>query len=495
MISIEVEKLILSMSGAERKYFHLHATQLQGSKDYLLLYEMALSRNNRAQKSWEERFKEKYPEKSFDNTANYLYKIITDVLVQIRIEQDTWFMQYQCLMKARVCFERSITGRANKELQKAKKLATGNQNHLVKYQAMRMELTELSDNKFPNTSEQQLIDMQMKAKHTLQSLRQLHEHYSLYELLSHRMTQGSLKRQEKQDKKINDLILSELSLSTRGSHDQFEPQKLHLLFQSFFFIHTGEYRSALRIFNELNTFIAANETMWDYPPYDYLSALDGILDSLRSIGYYEEMDKFIKKIQLLAERSYPEHFKSLAQLTADVYLLNRSVGTNDLEKAFTWIETFKNDRSHTITTQIHEKTLEIVFFTSLAYFLKQEWNIAQKYIHQLLGNTNQQTSSLSVYRAIRLLQILIAYERNDLSYLEYEIRSYKRMFSKFGKAYKSEKLIFNTITTEPRRRGNAWKATAWKKIGGRISEILSEKNEIQLLKFYNFCEWVKIQYK
>lgn len=98
----------------------------------------------------------------------------------------------------------------------------------------------------------------MKAKLTLQSLRQLHEHYSLYELLSYRLMKGALAIDGKSDKKINDLILSELSLTTRGSQYEFEPQKLHLLFQSFFFIHTGEYCSSLRIFNELNKLFDAN---------------------------------------------------------------------------------------------------------------------------------------------------------------------------------------------------------------------------------------------
>src|SRR3546814_1808161 len=157
----------------------------------------------------------------------------------------------------------------------------------------------------------------MKAKHTGQSLRQLHERYALYELLSHRLTKGALTVDGKSDKKINDLILSERSLTTRGSQHQFEPQKLHLLFQSFFFIHTGEYRSALRVFNELNKLIESNESMWDNPPYDYLSALDGILDSLRSIGYYNEMTLFINKAASLSERTYPrseEHTSELLSL-------------------------------------------------------------------------------------------------------------------------------------------------------------------------------------
>src|SRR5690606_33025920 len=150
--------------------------------------------------------------------------------------------------------------------------------------------------------------------------------YSLYELLSLRLIKGGRKDNTEQNEQITDLVLSELALSTRGSQHQFEPRKLHLLFQSFFFIHTGDYRSALHIFNELTQLIEANESMWDYPPYDYLSALEGILDSLRSIGYYREMEGFVHKLSLLAERPYPEHFRNVATLTTAVYRLNMLLG-------------------------------------------------------------------------------------------------------------------------------------------------------------------------
>ena len=490
MFTFELEKLILSLSAAEKKHFQLHCSKLKGPKDYLLLYALAIDQRNG--KSWEQQFRESYPSKSFENTANYLYKVLTDVLVQIRIEQDTWYAQHHYLLKARLCLERSMPNRAHKALKKAFKLAAENQNHAVAYQATRMELTALADVGFPMTSEQQLVDRQMKAKHTLQSLRQLHEHYSLYELLSHRLTKGGIAADGKSDKKTNDLILSELSLTTRGSQHQFEPQKLHLLFQSFFFIHTGEYRSALRVFNELNKLIESNESMWDNPPYDYLSALDGILDSLRSIGYYNEMALFIDKATALSERAYPDHFSNLAGLTVNVYRMSMLLGMADIEGALLLLH--HNERQPASNIDGHEKQLEYFYFEGLAYFRSAQWNKANKCINRLF-TTEKQHTQLPVFRAARLLHILIGYEQDDLEYLDYEIRSYKRAFSKFGKSYKTEKLVFNAIAADPKRRGNAWKEAARKKIAAKRSAIQGEKREMQLLKYFDFGGWVVGKYQ
>jgi len=492
MFIFELEELIKSLSATEKKYFRLYCHKLKNAKDYLLLFDLAIARGKADRETWEEQFRKKYPSKSFENTANYLYKVLTDVLVQIRIEQDVWYKQHHSLMKAQLCFERSMPNRANRELQKAYKLASETQNHAVAYQAARMELTTLTDIGFPDICEQQLVDKQMKAKHTLQLLRQLQEHYTLYELLSHRLTKGVLTK-GKQDKKVNDLILSELSLSTRGSQYQFEPQKLHLLFQSFFFIHTGEYHSALKIFTELNKFIESNESMWDYPPYDYLSALDGILDSLRSMGYYEEMTHFIEKTSNLAARAYPEHFKNLATLTAQVYQLNMYIGMDNIPQALTLLDASKNERQRITETNSHEKQLEYLYFEGLAYFLSKKWARANKCLQQFF-TMSKQSARMPVYRAGRMLYILLSYEQDDIDYLEYEIRSYKRAFSKLGKAFKIEKLVFNTIALDPARRGNNWKTTTCKKINARIHEIRADKQELKLLKFYDCCEWVKNKY-
>lgn len=494
MLIYELEKLIKSLSAPEKKRFTAYCKQQGRTKDYVALYELAVTGKEMTLSDWERQFKAAFPTKSFDNTATYLYKVLTDILVQIRIEQDAWYQQYQSLMKARLCFERSIPDRAFRELRKASRLAGDGQNHMVHYQAARMELTALADMGFPGLTEQDLVDWQMKAKHTLQMIRQIQEHYSLYELLSHRLTQGKNTKSGKQDKQVNDLILSELSLTTRGSQHQFEPQKLHLLFQSFFFIHTGEYRSAMHIFNQLTHLIEANEVMWDFPPYDYLSALDGILDSLRSIGFYTEMESFIHKLISLADRAYPEHFRNLASLTAHVYTLNMHVGRRDTGAALQQLQTLIDGTSRYRVIEGHEKQFEDLFFQGLTYFLSQQWSRARKCLN-LLFSSSKADSDLPVFRAARLLHILISYETDDMALLEYEIRSYKRTSGKQGKTLQIEKLVFSIINADAKRRGNKWKADMRKKTSRKLEEIRADKREVQLMKYFDFGEWVTDQYR
>ncbi len=490
MLTYELGKLIKSMSSAEKKRFKQHCISQEKRYDYIILYELANKGRELNINDWQGQFALTFPKKSFRNTAAYLYNVLCDILVQIRIEQDDWYKQYHHIMKARLCSERSMSLQALKELRKAEKLASIRQDHMMAYQALRMQLTSLADLGFPQMNEKELVEKQMTAKGLLQSQRQIQEHYSLYELLRLRLTKGRLaiKNRSSKDKQTNDLILGELSLSTRGSLHQFEPQKLHLLFQSFFFIHSGEYPSALRVFRKLNSFIDSQEEMWEFPPYDYLSALDGILDSLRSIGYINEMNEFIKKTQELSLGPYPEHFRNVAQLTHAIYSLNYYLRKKEFILAYEFLQEIHCQLQTTII-EGHEKYLELQYFEAVVYFSINDLRRCKKVLNKLL-DTEIRTNNQVLYRATRLLFVLISYEKADGDFLEYELRSYRRIFNKMGRTYKMEKLIFNVITVDPPRRGNIWKAREREIIRDKVDTILAERTEMSLNKFINFRDWI-----
>src|SRR5690606_19789457 len=130
---------------------------------------------------------------------------------------------------------------------------------------------------------------------------------------------------------------------------------------------------------------------------------------------------------------------SLAILTAQVYRMSMHLGIGNLQEALLLLDKHSNERKQVSITDGHEKQLEYLYFEGLAYVLSQQWNKANKCLNQFF-TIGKQNTQLSVYRAGRLLHILLCYEQDDMEYLEYEIRSYKRAFGKLGKAFKMEKL-------------------------------------------------------
>jgi len=490
MVKPELEKLIRSLSTAEKKKFRVYCNaSVESNKDYVTLFDMICANDVQKNESAEEEFKKLLPGKSYENTAAYLFKVLTDMLLQLRVEQDNWFLRHQALMKARLCFERSLPARGLKELKKAQKLANESQDNLVFYMAARMELNQIADTGFTNLAEQELVDMQMKAKHSLQVLRQVQEHYSLYELLSYRLSLPQVKFKDNDRKKLNDLVLSELSLTTRGSQHQFESKKLHLLFQSFFFIHTGDYQSALKIFKQLNGIIELNEPLWGHPPYDYLSALEGFLSSLRNIKYYQDMEYFIGKVEHLAQKQYTEHFSMMVQQTVYLYKIIVLIGEKDYKEAVNYFESIKQNIPLGAGVTNNEKLMELLFFAGLALFKTGNLQKANKYLMYAIDAKKNHEANF-IYRLCRLLHILIHAELDNIDYVQYNIRAYKRAFSKNSKLFAIEKLIFKVITFDPKRSSIVRKKVILKQLQPKLLAIVNDKQEQQLLNFFDFTEWI-----
>jgi hypothetical protein len=487
-------RLVKSLSSAEKRHFKLSSRKQSGNKDYLTLFEIIDDSKLIDLPTLEKKFQLQCTGASLENAAKYLLKVLTDSLIQSRTEKDSVFQQHHNLMRVNILFERSLLDEGHKELKRVQQQAAASQNHFIQYLTYRYELDYLSDQHFPDLTDKGLLEIQMKARHTLKSMHKIHEHHSLFELLKHRLVNAGKTLSEDDKKHLNDLLLSELSLITGKVDYNFESQKLHLLFQSFFFTHINDYKSALKIFQELNGLFESNPAMWKNPPLDYLSCLEGILDSLRTIRHFDTMTFYINKLRSLTGPEQSEYFNFIAAKTIWIYQLNILTGMGQFKAAAQLAQDIDPALLKEGNIIDYEKQSELLFYLGLSYFGTQQWDKANKYINRiiLMGKINYHSP---VYKAARLLNILIHYEQHDLEYLPYEIRSYKRSFQYKGQLLKIEKLLFKIISIHPNGNGFAKNQIFWKKVKPAIGPIEADKYELQLQKYFDFLAWIKAKFK
>ena len=486
----EVIRLVKTLSGPEKRYFKLYCKKQAGQKVYLDLFEIISQQSSENPEKIKKKFCRKHPEKSFENNAHYLLKIITDALVDIGIGNDKWYQQYQSIMRSKILFERSLTKEGYKEIKKAQQLAEEIQDNLTLFQSYRLELNHLSKFGFENMEEKDLVEIQMKSKNHLRQLHLLQEHSSLYETLRLRLIKSGRSFSKSDTDKLNDLLISELSLITRGSQQNFESQKIHLLFQSFFLTHTGQFKSALKSFRELNNLFEDNIHLWSFPPFDYLFTLEGILDNLRTIGFYDEIYFYLDKLENLLKNKYPDYFKTIASQTIYIYKLHLLINFSTISEAIQFANSIPPELLENEFLVGYEERTELMFYIGLVYFSNGELNKAHKQMAKITAFGKVKEAS-SAFKVAWLTHILIHYELDNLDFLDYEIRSYKRAFANIGKTLKIENLIFKTIRHDPKRKNFASNLKLWSKIENSLEEVNQNSYEMQLLKYYDFGSWIK----
>ncbi|MEJ7559967.1 MAG: hypothetical protein WKF66_16765 [Pedobacter sp.] len=486
MLRAELEKLIFSLSAAEKKSFRIYYKNQNGDGKYGQLFEMylaAISGNSPA----EECFHLKFPTSSFDNTAAYLFKVLTEMLTMGRIQQDPRFAQLFSVMKAKLFIERSMPDRALKEVRRTQRQAENSEDHLLSYLCSRIELSQLARVGFANMTQQELIDLQMRGRQTLQVLRQTHEHHSLYEILSHKLLSKGVMLNEEDN--LDDLVLSELGIITRGSNHRFESRKLHLLFQAYFFIHKSEYGAALELFKKLNSLMELNESILDYPPYDYLDTLEGILNSLLQIRYFDEMQYFISKIAGLLSKPYPEHFLNMADQTMAIFQMSTIIGEHKYAEALKVHDINKKTGRLNEITISPEKYIAYHLEVSIAFFKLGNLKSAKENILKAI-NVGRSQMELLIFRACWLFQLVLHAEVGDNEFVAYELRAYKRVFHGKSKVIPFEKFLFEVMLVETKRNSKASNRRLAQKVQEGLNGIDTTISQEKLLNYFDFVGWM-----
>lgn len=483
--TITIISLIQSLSKAEKRYFRLHTSLQKGTKDYMCLFESLNEGMETA--NAKKAFRRKRPKANYEATLKHLYKVLMDSLLRLRMDQNKNTSLVTALLKANILFEKSLYEEGFSQLKKIQADAEEYEHYIVHLWAARMELHHLSNLNFHAIPESDLIKKQMQIQKITRYSMNINQHTSLYELLKHRLVYKGHVRTTEQKKELSDLVVSELNIVSNPLADTVESYKTHLLFQAHYFIAINEYKSALKAFYELNDLLEEHQYLWEDSPADYLAAIEGILDSLRTINHYDDMTYFIKKIQGLPEISL--HFQIMVQRVIYIYSVAGLINRGEFEKAIILKTDFEESLFKKIQVLDAEKQAEVYLYTALIYFGNNDMNSAHRYLNKVLLESRQYYN-LPVYQTFRLIHLLVHYELRNHDIILHEIRSVKRKL-KSSKSYKLEKIIFKFLQTSTHYNSEEERVTLWMKFKTMFEKISSDKYEIQVLKIFDFAAWIE----
>lgn len=479
--------LINSLSKGEKRYFKLYTSLQQGGKDYLYLFELLEKGTDKIE--IKETFQQNRPKASYEATSKYLYKIVTDCMLHLRADKDITAKLITSLLKANIMFDRSLYEEGFRQLQKIQATAREYELYLVELWAARQELSYLCDLNFHAITEPELIQKQMNIQELLKYARNAHQHKSLYELLRHRLLYKGNVRTPQQKADLNDLVVSELNLVSNPLAETFESYKTHLLFQAHYFITVSDYKSALSTFYELNDLFEQHTYLWVDSPVDYLSTIEGILDSLHTIKRYKEMYFFLDKLQHLENQSV--YLEVMIQRVIFIYKIAGHLDTGEFGDA----ELLKKEFEETLFKKIHlldiSKQAEVYLYTALIYMGNNNMTKAHYYLNRILLESKLYYA-LPVYRTFRMIHLLVHFDLDNHDYIAYETRSIKRTLNSGHKNdYLLEKIIFKFIRLSIPSSGNKARLAIWEKFRQQFEEISSDKYELQIIKIFDFKSWIE----
>lgn len=480
-------QLINTLVKQEKKEFSLYISN-KPIKDYILLFKLIDEKKINDPEELKQCFLKVKPNASFNTAVSYLFNLLIEILTKLRTEQDSYYLLFNELLHARVLYEKSMYQECFQILKKVKEKAIYYENHFALLVAQRLELNYLLTQDFEDIDEKKLLNKQHKMKRTLKSISQLHEQSSLYELLKHRMINKGASRSREEVQKMNDLVTSEISIVASAGVENFEIKKNHQLFQANYFITAGDYRAAFNSFIELNKLFEENSHLWNNPPVYYLMTVEGMLDSLRIMRNYDGMDYFIEKLGGLSSPS--SSFQLNVTYIIFIYRLFSYIDIGEFEKAGQWIAEYQTLLIDKMGLLKEKQQAEMLLYIAITHLGNGEYRKAKKKLSTTF--IRGYTYPLALFRTIRIVNVMIHYELQDIDYIQSEIRSIKREMSKNKENnLKVESFILRFLNYSFVENSKKKRMETWKKMESEVDILYMDKYEKQILHKFDFLAWIE----
>lgn len=481
--------LINSMNAADKRYFQLHTKMHDGKKDYQLLFNL-IDQSALSADLVKAKFKKQKPDGSFDIVCNHLYGLLLDKLSIRDSEKEIEFQVLKSYQQAKFLVKRNLFNEAFQLIDKYKAIAL--EFELFSYFLLlaKLEITLYNQLEFNTIDENKLIKLQSKIEIVSRQQRAIENHTGLYNLMSLRQIKQGTIRNEEDKKKLNNLAFNELQAVSGQTMNSFEAQKLHLLFQSAYFMNTNNPKSSLKVYYELNTLFENNPKLWGSPPYFYLSHLKGILNNLRWFGNYDEMPFFIDKMKALLS----DQHLGKTDIQNLVFFFESLILTDQqkYKQALQHLENQEKELIEISSSQPFVARAELVLQIATVYFWNLEYKKAIRIIRPLL-NVGKPFTQLPQVKTLRFMNMLIHLEQNDFDYLDSEIRSFERSRKKKDKLSRCEEIILNVIRLFGRQTDPMKRAKFIEEQIRSLHELNHDPYENQLLKMFDYINW--LQYK
>ena len=290
---------------------------------------------------------------------------------------------------------------------------------------------------------------------------------------------------------MNDLMVNELYIAASSdSEGNFELTRNHKLFQANYLMGAGDYRAALNSYRELNLLFEQNHQFWSNPPIYYLSVLEGVLGSLRTVGGYEEMPYFLEKLRKLIVEDSSLEFKINATCLLFQYELFPYLDRGDFPKCTELMNRYKETLYDKEAWLSPIRKSELFLYTTLIHIGNQNYKAAKKYISNAIVDHN--IKYLPLMRTIRLVRLIAYYETQEFELIRYESRSITRnLSSPKEQTFKTEHIVlwFLNKSNLPILRKD--REAFWEKLYPEIRELYNDKYENQLLRIFDFTAWIE----
>ncbi|HEX8517165.1 MAG TPA: hypothetical protein VF868_13290 [Bacteroidia bacterium] len=482
----DLNKLILSLSKSEKRYFKLFSTTHGGDKDYIKLFEAV----EKIGEYDEEKIKKILKKEDFlprlASVKNYLYNQLLKSLHSNYIGSTIDSQIKEMTEQAIILYEKRLFKQSIRILEKAKTLAKSNEQTL---QLIELNLLEekilielLSLEKFEKTLHASLNNelSLLKIQENTAEYRHL---YNKIILINKKIKEA---RTEEELRQFEEIIRNPLLKSFKNALS-FDSKNYYYLIHLNYNHAKGENKLCLQIAEKQLDLLESYPRKIAEKPKMYMAALNNILLSQVHLHSYKNFDQTLAKL-----RSIPLKTANLEVsrfVNSSIFEMVMYLDTGQFTKSIGVRESILQglDKYHDKINVIEEITLLYNIFYS--YFGTGEYSKALNIINRLL-NEYQKELRYDIQSAVRILNLILHYELGNSRLLEYNAISAYRFLYKSKRLYKLENIVLNFIRKKMHHvYTERDEIEAFIELRKEFLELIDDPYEKKAFEYFDYISW------
>lgn len=488
--SLELFKLIKSLSKSEKRFFKLSSSLQSGEKNYIKIFDYIEKQTEYEEELLKDHFKKERFVAHLPSEKNHLYKLILKSLRMFYGEQSLNSILQQEIKNVEILYQKALFGECSKIIKKAKKMAAEHEKFFFWIECLTWEKRLIEEAYEEGDFAFDLDELIQEEENVLAQLRNYAEYYALYSKINYVFRSGGFTRNDAERAIVDGIADNHL---IKGKNTAISSRATFICYyiKGLCAATNRDYTEAQHFFKHVINIIDKQPKLKSDLAKHYL------LSHAHLIHCHIDSDNF-EAAQMLID-GLPNHLENPGFQSMDVQVRVFSIQSNYqmmlynkqgmFHKTLEFVEKSQEQFYFFAEKLSKEHRIIYIYHKAYAHFGCGEFKASMRVLNELI-NDNETMLRQDYYSFARVLNMFIHYELENQSLLNYHINSTKRHLSKSDRNYLIESYLLESIQKLNKADSKKAKAELFQSMRADFDTMMTNHREKVVLDYFDLGLWL-----
>lgn len=493
--SIELFKLIKSLTKSEKRFFKLSSSLQSGEKNYLKIFDAIEKQDEYDEEDIKREFEGETFVKHLPSEKNHLYKLILKSLRSFYSDQSVSSSLKQEIKNVEILYSKALYKECEKFVVRAKDTARKYEKFYYWFELIGWEKLLMESAFEQGVFTDELDNLIEEEEMVIAKLRNLAEYTVIYSKINLIFRSGGFTRNESEREKVREIADYHL---IKGKNTAISSKAASICYyiKGLCAATNRNYEDSFQFFNRTKEILDNNPAIKLDSTSRYVMTLFHLLRCYIDDRKFDQARDLISEIRELATKKEFNSIDLTVKIFGNSYVQELSLyhSEGQFKKSLELLPIIEENQLAFQGKLSKEIDILLAYNIAYSYFGVGEYKKALHYLNEVL-NDNEQNLRQDVYSFSRLFNLVIHFELENYDFLDYIIKSTNRYLNKQERDYQVEFVFIKYLRKLAKIQSGIQQMEIYERLYEELKLLLEDHNERVVLEYFNVEAWVQSKLK